>query len=248
MCPSYYTLEQEVRIVGEDEVDDIVKINTTYPDPKTGQIYDIKKVGRYAVTVSTGPTYESRRLETASGIISLVQANPNLFPLLGDILLQNLDWVGSERAVRRLQATMDPKVLAADADTGSGIDQMQSLKAQLQMLQQKSQQDDAAKAQMTQLIGTLNDQIKMKVTEHQAQLQATQIKASAEIQKAGIGLEQEKIRQHSQYVQHAVDAAIDLHKTGAILPPSNPMQSPGPGQFPGNPGMPSQPSNSMGQE
>jgi Phage P22-like portal protein len=242
MIPQIYDTPRTIRIVGEDLTDKVVSVNQMYPDPETGTLYNIAQVGRYAVTVQTGPTYESRRQDTAQGIISLVQANPQLFGLLGDILVQNLDWVGSDRATRRIQATMDPKILAADSEGQSGdINQMQAVKAQLMMLQQKSQQDEMQKQQMGQLIQTLSEQIKQKQIEQQGQLATAQIRSQTEIDKAKIGLQQEQIRQHAGYVKHAVDTAININP--GLAQPEQPL-SPAPGQQPGNTGA-SQPSYGM---
>ena len=243
MIPKIYSSARTIRIVGEDLTDKVVEINQMYPDPVSGTLYNLTEVGRYAVTVQTGPTYESRRQDTAQGIISLVQANPQLFGLLGDILVQNLDWVGSDRATRRIQATMDPKILAADSQgQGSSIDQMQAIKAQLMQLQQQTQQDQMQKQQMGQLIQSLTEQIKTKQIEQQGQLATAQIRAQTEMGKAQIGLQQEQIRQHAGYVKHAVDTAININP-GLTQPEANNMGT-AQGQQPGNTG-PSQPSNGM---
>jgi hypothetical protein len=54
-------------------------------------IYDVT-VGKYDVTVEAGPSYTTQREEAAQQMIQFTQGNPQLMPLIGDLIAKNLDW------------------------------------------------------------------------------------------------------------------------------------------------------------
>jgi len=70
--------------------------------------------GKYDLTVETGPSYASRRQETADQILKMIQAYPPAAPVLGDLLAKNLDWPDADEVARRLHALLPPQLLAAD--------------------------------------------------------------------------------------------------------------------------------------
>ncbi|HIN11293.1 MAG TPA: hypothetical protein EYM63_06705, partial [Acidobacteria bacterium] len=63
------------------------------PAEKPIELYDLRK-GRYGITVSIGRSYKSRREEGADEMGQLFEANPSLFPILGDIYLKFRDFPG----------------------------------------------------------------------------------------------------------------------------------------------------------
>jgi hypothetical protein len=214
MIPHYYDSIRVVRIVGSDETDDVVKLNEMYHDDKTGEqvLYDVTKVSNYAVEVQTGVSYETRRTETAQNIIALVQSNPALWNTLGDILIQNLDWDGSDKAARRIRATIPPNILAADKDEIYDQTTVQKMKIQLADLMKKSQSDDQVKQQMDQVIQALTAKEESKTNELMNKVHVAGVKADAEIQKANMQLQATKIKTDADAMRHTVDSAITFHK------------------------------------
>ena len=220
MIPHYYDSVRVVRIIGTDDTDDVVKINEMYHNDKTGDdvLYDVNKVLKYAVDVQTGVSYESRRLETAQNITSLVQSNPQLWNTLGDILVKNLDWDGSEQAARRIRATIPPNILAADDDQRFDQSTVQKMKIQLQSLMQKSQADDQVKQQMDQVIQALTTQIQSKTNELMNKVHVADTRANAEIQKVGMQLQAKQLQLEHDKASHAIDSAIKINSQSKILP------------------------------
>lgn len=214
MIPNYYDTPRILRIVGESMTDEVVKVNQQYYDEKDGntKYYDVAKVANYAVVVQTGPSYETRRQETAQNIISLIQANPNLFNTLGDILVQNLDWEGSDRAARRIRAMIPPEVLAADDDESMDTNKVQAMVMQLRNLQQKTQMDGQQMQQMDQLIQEMQAQLKSKTEELMNKVHTTDIKAQAEVTKAQMGVQQAQINAQADMNKHAIDTAMKLNE------------------------------------
>jgi hypothetical protein len=121
-------------------------------DPQTGQailrLYDLG-AGKYDVTVETGPSFTTRREEAAQEMIEFVQAYPQAAPLVGDLLVKNLDWPGAEEIAQRLQAMLPPQVTGQGPNGGApgpdpgaqqmiqqGMAKIGQLSAQLQQAQQ----------------------------------------------------------------------------------------------------------------
>jgi hypothetical protein len=123
-------------------------------DPQTGAV--IKKiynpsVGKYDVCVTTGPSYMTKRQEAAESMAQVLQGNPQLWTVAGDLLVQNLDWPGADELAKRLKKMVDPKLLQDDNDMPPELmaaqQQMQAMGQELdqlhQMLQNVSQSMEA---------------------------------------------------------------------------------------------------------
>jgi hypothetical protein len=98
--------------------------------------------GRYGVVVTVGRSYKSRALEGADELGNLFQANPSLFPILGDLYLKFRDFPGHLEAAERVKKLLPPPL--QDQDGQPDPQQLQQqLQQQGQMLQQLTQALDA---------------------------------------------------------------------------------------------------------
>ena len=96
--------------------------------------YDLRK-GRYGVVVTIGRSYKSRTQEGADEMGQLFQANPSLFPILGDLYLKFRDFPGHNEAAARIKKLLPPPL--QEDDTQQQVTQLQSqLQDQGQMLEQ----------------------------------------------------------------------------------------------------------------
>lgn len=124
--PAYYDTERVARILGEDGTPDHVTLNPNLSEAKmeiTDESGAIKKiynpnVGKYDVTVSVGPSYASKRQEAAEGMVQLVNTNPELWKVIGDLLVRNLDWPGAEEMAERIKKAMPPEITKDDEGEG----------------------------------------------------------------------------------------------------------------------------------
>jgi len=73
-------------------------------------------VGKYDVAVSTGPSYMTKRQEALDAMSQLLQGNPQLWQVAGDLFVKNMDWPGAEEMARRFAKTIDPKLLSDSED------------------------------------------------------------------------------------------------------------------------------------
>lgn len=152
MVPFYYDAERVVRILGEDGEFNHAKINAPNPNPEvdaqTGAIKRVlndMSIGTYDVTISTGPSYQTQRQESAESMLAMAQNYPALMETAGDIVVKNLDWPNAEEVSERLKRAMPPELTADPDEEPQQLppEAMQAMKQdheQMQMLQQQLQE------------------------------------------------------------------------------------------------------------
>jgi hypothetical protein len=96
------------------------------------KIYDIG-VGRYDVAVQVGPSYQSKRQEAVATQLELVKADPQLLPIIGDILVGEMDIPGAKEIAKRLKKMLPPQL----QDMGDEESQIQQLQTQHQQMVQE---------------------------------------------------------------------------------------------------------------
>jgi len=142
MIPKIYDTQRVARIIGVDGETNMVKIDPTQPmpmrelrDPNNPDVVIDKiynpGVGKYDVCVTTGPSYMTKRQEALDAMTQLLQGNPQLWAVAGDLFIKNMDWPGAEEMAQRFAKTIDPKLLA-DEDKSP---QLQAAEQQMQAMQ-----------------------------------------------------------------------------------------------------------------
>lgn len=96
-----------VRIIGEDEQAKLVKIN----DPMNPESPNLA-TGNYDVTITTGASYTTRRVEAAEAMMEAVQVFPQMMQVAGDLVAKAQDWPGSEELAARLRKTVPQELLS----------------------------------------------------------------------------------------------------------------------------------------
>jgi hypothetical protein len=142
MIPKIYDTERIARIVGLDGEVEMVKINPEQAEPvkeirdETGllieKIYN-PGVGTYDVVVTTGPSYMTKRQESLDAMSQLLQGNPQLWAVAGDLFVKNMDWPGAQEMAARFAKTIDPKLMSDDDKSP----ELQAAEQQIQMMGQE---------------------------------------------------------------------------------------------------------------
>lgn len=144
LIPKIYDAPRIARIIGIDGEVDNAQID---PDQQEAvrEIKDdqgaVKKiynpgVGKYDVCTSTGPSYMTKRQEALDAMGQLLQGNPQLWAVAGDLFIKHMDWPGAEEMAERLQKTMDPKLFSDTGDNPALAAAQQQMQAMGQELQQ----------------------------------------------------------------------------------------------------------------
>jgi hypothetical protein len=150
LIPKIYDTERIARIIGEDGEPSTVKMNPMQEEPVkrivdhegvlTEKIYN-PAVGKYDVRVITGPGYATKRQEALESMAQLLQGNPQLWQVAGDLFVKNMDWPGAQDLAKRFKKTIDPKVLADEDDPAlaAANHQMESMAAEMENMFQMLQ-------------------------------------------------------------------------------------------------------------
>ena len=149
LIPKVYNTERMVRIMGEDKRPSLVKVNQQgqqgQQDASNGTsaagVYDLS-AGKYDLTVSTGPGFQTQRQEVAAQITEFIRVFPQSAPFIGDILAKSQDWPEADEVAKRLHAMLPPQLQQ------EGNPQIQQLQQQLQQAQQQLQQQGQQMQQM----------------------------------------------------------------------------------------------------
>jgi len=145
LIPKIYDTQRVARIIGIDGKVDKAEVNPQQPQA-VNKIVDeqgitIRKiynlgVGKYDVRVTTGPSYVTKRQETLEAMSRLLQGNPELWKVAGDLFIKNMDWPGAEEMAARFAKTIDPKLLQGDDQSP----EMQAAQQQMQAMAQELDQ------------------------------------------------------------------------------------------------------------
>jgi hypothetical protein len=155
LIPQVYSVPRVLRIIGQDGEPDMRPVNqeirTEERNPLTGQIEEIAKIydltsGRYDLTVSAGPSFASMRQEAASQMIELIRAYPDAAPIIGDLLVKNLDWPGADEIAERMQKAMGMAEEGEEAPQGPDPQAMQVVQRYQSALQEMQQRYQALEA------------------------------------------------------------------------------------------------------
>jgi len=194
LIPKVYDTQRVARIIGVDGETDMVKLNPDQPeavrkitdqnnpDVVIEKIYN-PNVGKYDVVVATGPGYATKRQEALEAMAQLLQGNPQLWAVAGDLFVKNMDWPGAQEMAKRFAKTIDPKLME-DGDKSP----------ELQMAEQQMQAMGQEMEQMHQMIQNVGRSIEMqdmerKDFEAQVKLYEAETKRIAAVQ-AGMSEQQ----------------------------------------------------------
>jgi hypothetical protein len=180
MIPEIYDTERAIRILGNDMKEKVITINKEYD--AEGKIYDLT-VGRYDVLAETGPSYLSKRQETADTIRNLGQNDPVMIQTTRDLLAKYIDM--PLEIVERLRKTIDPKLIDDNKNQNPAI-----LQSQLQQAQAQLQQLDQVIQKMSDELQTANLKLQSKSEDNQVKLEIAQLQAQIKLL-----IEQAKIKQ-----------------------------------------------------
>jgi hypothetical protein len=173
LVPKIYDTERIARIIGIDGETDIIKVNPNQPMPVNKivdqqgivleKIYNLG-VGKYDVCVTTGPSYMTKRQEALEAMAQLLQGNPQLWAVAGDLFIKNMDWPGAQEMSKRFAKTIDPKIM----EGGDDSPEMQAAKMQMDAMNQEMEQ----MMSMLQNIGKSVEIQEQQRADYEAQIKA----------------------------------------------------------------------------
>lgn len=188
LIPKVYDTERSLRILGQDDKEDFVRINTSGVD-ENGQPIPANDMtmGKYDVTITVGPSFTTKRQEAAETYQALLQGSPEMFPIIGDLIFKSMDLPYSEEIAERIKVMAPPQIqelINSDKQVPPEVQAMmqqaqmamQQVEQQMQVVQEAAQQTELEKSEVEKLIANLEAE--------QAQFEAQVQKELANIAKA----------------------------------------------------------------
>lgn len=197
LIPQVYTGERITRIIGSDGKAQNVKLGPLPKDPMTGEpikppaqqgmekVYDLT-VGKYDLVVEAGPSYTTRRQESADMLTSYIQAAPQAAGILGPVLVKLSDMPDGEKITNMLATLMPPAARAVwdgtpipqNVEPPEVAAQKAKAAADFELAKQKAALDSQLEQQRAQ------NKVEIERTQAMADIQVMREKAAAEMELA----------------------------------------------------------------
>jgi hypothetical protein len=184
LIPKIYDTPRVLRIIGEDGEQKTTLVNghmLGQDDPRlqgVKNIYDLS-AGTYDVTVASGPSFQTRRLEAVASQLEVIRSVPQLFPLVGDLIAKNMDWPGADEWAKRLKKSLPPGL--ADEEQQPISPQAQAMmQQQAQMVEQLTAHLNAANQKLEAKVPELESRERIEMRKLEVQVLVAEIEAKAQ--------------------------------------------------------------------
>lgn len=152
MIPEIYDADRVVRVLGDDAQERMVKINEAQTQVVQGvagptvvaAMKNSMTDGKYAVRVSVGPSYTTRKQESASNMLEFMQRLPNVAPAIADLIAGAQEWPDADRIAERLRKMVPPPLLEESEKDQADPQAMAAKQQQAMQAQQQAQQQQVA--------------------------------------------------------------------------------------------------------
>lgn len=172
--PVIYDQAQVLRIIGEDDEADFVSVDPSLPVGYHEVQNNGKKqtiinpgVGRYDVRVTVGPAFQTRQIEAAAEIGEMVNGNPQMMAILGDVWVKMRNFPEADKIAKRLQAMLPPQIQQMEQSEDGPPQIPPQVQAVLQQAQEEIQQLQQAlqEAQSGAQSEQLRAQVQMQIAQ-----------------------------------------------------------------------------------
>jgi hypothetical protein len=223
--PKYYDSRRAVRILGEDGSSKAAEID---PEQQAAVqrmgakvIYNLS-VGSYDVVTEAGPSFTTKRQESADAMLELSKNNPAVWQTHGDLIVRSQDWPNAEEWAKRTLITMPPPLRQAieQEKQGNETDEVKAVKTQAQQMLDQANQHIQAAEQALQQQGQ--------------ELQSLKVDKELELRKLEIDdyrAETERLKVTAPAMGPEQVALIVQQTVQAILAQPTPSQAPQPPQY-----------------
>lgn len=138
LIPKVYSTAQEIRIVGDDGAQKVVKVNQEFALADGSKKKYMLDLGRYDLTINNQPSYATRRQAAVDSMLDLTRSYPQIAQIAGDIIVGAMDFPDHEKLAARLKKALPPGMADDPTDTDPKNQLMQE-QAKNQQLQQQQQ-------------------------------------------------------------------------------------------------------------
>lgn len=218
--PEVYNTPRIVSVIGKEEDSDKVGINGALVEGQE-RTYDLS-VGQYNVRVTTGASFATMRQEAADFFQQVIQSQPQLIEVAGDLMFKYMDFPGAQALSERMKKMVPPALLDGNSEDPAVVALRQENEALKQQLMAASQQIDEKqtelqiKAQDT-AVKAQNEQSKNQIDLAKLELERQKIAQDFELKKAELALKAAELKQREQAdLASRLDAVNQLPQSSGI--------------------------------
>lgn len=182
MAPKVYDTKRIFQIIGDDGKETSVGVNMTEGEAQilglTDYIEDMKD-GEYAVVVEAGPSYATKRQETADALLTVLEKMPIVGEVGPDLVIEALDIEKSDDLAERLREKLgiQPKT----GPDGKPLAQAAPDPAMVQAMQQLEMANAALQDQLAAATEAGNDKEADRQAQYAREIDKAKIDAGAKI-------------------------------------------------------------------
>lgn len=219
--PSIYDTPRMVRIIGKEDDSDQVGINGAMA-PEQEQSYMLAD-GQYSVRVTTGASFATMREESADFFQKVIQSQPQLMEVAGDLMFKYMDFPGAQALAERMKKMIPPNLLDDNQDP-----QVMALSQENEQLKQAIQQIQGEAQVIQRQLQDKQAEIQLKMQAEAADAEEGQAKQQIEVMK--LQLEERKLELEYQFKQQEIalkERELDLKEQEAIFDASQALNGAG---------------------
>lgn len=203
LMPIIYDTERSTNITDERGESKSVVINQY--DPKTDTYQNQIQDYRWDLRVTVGASYEIQKQESLNTLVQLTQVSPDTFPMVADLIAENLDLRNTPQLVERFKNFVPKDVLDKEAgkppEPKQPSPQEQMMEMQMKLEQEKMQVEEG-KLQSQQVKNQV-DMIKAMAELNQIpqEVDIANTRAVAEMQKSENELQGDMVKAYADTVK-----------------------------------------------
>jgi len=168
--PTYYDGPRVGRIIGEEGGEQVVRLNEEFRHKGEMKTFRMN-VGKYDVAVETGPSFATKRQEAAAAMLDLTKAYPNLFPIIGDLMVKSLDIPGASEMAERLKRVAPPGVIENKDEKQIPPEVQAQMQQQQQLIDQLTKQLNESHDEIDQTKREIESKERIEFSKMQVDLQ-----------------------------------------------------------------------------
>ena len=159
LMPKIYSDTRHISLMKQDKKARPLTINEVVPSYPQNYIRNSLENDGFTVHVEAGPNYATQKAESVQALLALSASNPQVFPLIADLVAANINIENMPQLVERLKNIVPPQVIAKEegkpytpppAPPNPMMMEIQMKQQELQMKQRQAALDYQAKAQEMQ--------------------------------------------------------------------------------------------------
>lgn len=194
LIQKYYDTPRVVRILGLDGQEQEAHLDPNgqaYAEAQGQTEEEVRKifnptVGRYDVTIDTGPAYQTQRQEAFAALSDIAARNPALMQVAGDLIMRAADFPMANELADRLEKTLPPGLQDKKGQPQIPPEVQQQLQQADQMAQMAAQHIDELTQQLEQAKQGTEAEMMKEQAKNQREMAALEAKSQQAMQQAEI--------------------------------------------------------------